>query len=68
MVHLQCDRTKKVVTILQHCPCGVGSTEWKIPFVQLWRGEAGNTDPDVHITQCLVCPGFTDYKKNSSWE
>lgn len=54
MVHLQCDRTKKVVTILQHCPCGVGSTEWKIPFVQLWRGEAGNTDPDVHMTQCLV--------------
>lgn len=54
MIHLQSDRTKKAATILWHCPCEVGSTEWKIPLVQLWRGEAGSTDPDVHMHQCLV--------------
>lgn len=54
MMHLQFDRTKKAVTILWHCPRGVGSTEWKIPFVQLWTGEAGTTDPDVHLHLCLA--------------
>ena len=54
MMHLQFDGTKKAVKILQHCPCGAGSTEWKIPFVHLWRGEAENTDPDVHMHQCLM--------------
>lgn len=52
MMHLQFDRIKKAVRILWHCPCGAASTEWKIPFVQLWRGKIGNTDSDVH--QCLV--------------
>lgn len=65
-MHLHSDGREKAAAISWHRPCRAESTKCKIAFVQLWRRENGNADPDVHTQQCC-CSDCKEKPANCSY-